>query len=100
MNACVGSGYCCSKSLCYPGLLEHGGVDPPCPSLRFDGKRHRCGVYEAALRGEWCQDAWWVGDMLAIGAGCCSGLNSARGPYLTGDGEKEIFAQETPSPEH
>jgi hypothetical protein len=47
-------------------------VAHPCPALYWDGKRYRCGdVRYSELRST-----------VAIGAGCCSSLNTWRGEKI------------------
>lgn len=75
---CIGSGYCCKKSLCWVGLRVHGTMPGPCPSLVFDGERHWCGE---VLKAEGSQKEELKHD-LHIGAGCCSSLNSDRREML------------------
>jgi len=71
MSNCIGSGYCCHKSLCFDGLAKHGNIQGPCPSLVWDeeAQRHWCGL---VLDGE------ITGKSLYIGEGCCSSLNTWR----------------------
>ncbi len=73
--SCVGSGYCCKKAPCMLGVQLHGLV-APCPSLVFDDnkRRYMCGEIVSA-RGERLE---LLKRELAIGAGCCSPLNSDR----------------------
>jgi hypothetical protein len=72
---CVGSGYCCAKAPCVAAMREHpellGG---PCPELEWNGERHLCGLLMNATE----EKAKWLKEQLAIGAGCCSPLNSWR----------------------
>jgi hypothetical protein len=67
---CVGSGFCCSKAICFEGQRKLGKAITPCPLLRWDGKRHKCGLLEDATP----EDAATLKDSLAIGAGCCMPL--------------------------
>lgn len=61
---CVGCGYCCILSPCVYSLAKYGELD--CPALYWNGQQYRCGEVK-----DW-------GVHLAIGAGCCSSLNSWR----------------------
>ena len=72
--SCIGSGYCCWKAPCMLAQRVHGPVSGPCPSLVFDKGRHWCG--EVLKADE--DDKLKIIDNLAIGAGCCSSLNSWR----------------------
>ena len=75
---CIGCGYCCSKVRCALGASIHGAELGPCPSLHWDGARHWCGLVlnAAGAARERLQAE------LAIGAGCCSPLNSLRRQLL------------------
>jgi hypothetical protein len=65
---CVGCGYCCLTAQCWFSIECFGELDDVCPSLVNDGERFRCAqVGSERLR-----------QMVAIGAGCCSPLNSRR----------------------
>ena len=80
---CVGSGYCCKKVICWEGMRVHGEeVEGPCPSLRevsWSGLTvYRCGLVEDAEGNEKER----LMESLAIGAGCCSALNTDRVPIL------------------
>lgn len=91
--ACVGSGYCCKKSLCAIGMIKHGYAHPvPCPSLLFskEDDRYVCGEYVNAPTPE---ERERIKRELAIGAGCCSSLNSDRIPILA-----KLAAQGIPKP--
>lgn len=76
MSKCLGCGYCCSKAPCLVGQAAYGPV-VPCPGLVFKDGRFWCREVLAAEGDEeqWEQTSSSVG---GIGAGCCSGLNSAR----------------------
>ena len=64
---CVGCGYCCKTAVCVVGqIFLKTGPHPPCPGLEHNGERYRCKIAEEH------------GEELAIGAGCCSPLNSER----------------------
>jgi hypothetical protein len=81
---CVGSGYCCKKAPCafavakrYP--IEHwleGGKG--CPALREIKGRYWCGLYLDAAGAKKAN----IERELAIGAGCCSSMNSDRQAIL------------------
>lgn len=62
---CVGCGYCCLQATCSLGV-EVYGTTYPCPALLWKGKQYRC-----KLANEY-------EDILYIGSGCCSPLNSWR----------------------
>jgi len=65
---CIGCGWCCVSGPCMVALVLHPGsffkIDggcfrqtrfewkKGCPSLRWDGKRHRCGAYHWRLIGK------------------------------------------------
>ena len=89
--SCVGCGYCCSQAPCFYALVEYGGTidghrNPhPCPGLYWDGERYRCAnVDDPMLHFE-----------VAIGAGCCSSMNTWRGVKI--ERRPEI---ENPLPHH
>jgi hypothetical protein len=69
---CVGCGYCCRTAPCMAAQRVYGPVDT-CPGLKWDGAKYRC---------ELCEKPGDIGaryrEELAIGAGCCSPLNSDR----------------------
>lgn len=75
---CVGSGYCCKTAPCELGLKLHGPV-APCPSLTFQEGRYWCQQILNATGAE--RETLIEG--LAIGAGCCSPLNSDRKAFLS-----------------
>ncbi len=77
---CVGSGYCCKKAPCVLGVEKHGQV-APCPSLVFKDGRYWCGLVEDAKSEEEKQH---LINILGIGAGCCSPLNSDRAKMIRG----------------
>lgn len=80
--ACIGSGYCCKKALCAIAIIKYGYTEkPPCPSLLHDKEKDRyvCGEYVNAPTPERRKE---IERELAIGAGCCSSLNSDRIPIL------------------
>ena len=62
---CLGCGYCCIEATCSLGVSIFG-TKHPCPSLFWSGEKYRC---ELASSHE---------DVLYIGSGCCSPLNSWR----------------------
>ncbi|MBW2673560.1 MAG: hypothetical protein JRD89_09130 [Deltaproteobacteria bacterium] len=75
--ACIGCGYCCSKTPCPFGATRYG-AGAPCGGLVERDGRHWCrAVLEA--KGEKRQ---WLKRNLYIGEGCCSPLNSRRGALL------------------
>lgn len=77
--ACVGCGYCCKKAPC-AAAASRGRVSDAgeCLELQHDGERYRCGfIIEPPAEG----GDWWR-SQLAIGAGCCSSLNTERKKYL------------------
>ena len=69
-TSCVGSGFCCTKAICFEGQKKLGKAITPCPLLRWDGKRHKCGLLEDAEPAE----AERLKESLAVGAGCCMPL--------------------------
>lgn len=71
---CIGSGFCCKKSLCMMGVRVHGSMPGPCPSLMFKDERYWCGEVLKA-DGEKKQ---WLKDNLYIGDGRSANLNSDR----------------------
>lgn len=75
---CVGCGYCCTTSVCIVGVI-HLSLSPtdarlPCPALEFRDGRHWCGLIDK-FEGE---DKKLITELLSIGAGCCSSLNTWR----------------------
>jgi len=67
MSSCIGCGYCCETAICVAGQRAyHVGPQARCPALVKRGETYRCLLADA------------YHDELAIGAGCCSGLNSRR----------------------
>ena len=68
-NECIGCGFCCWKTPCARGAMVYG-TSAPCGGLVWDGTRH------------WCQLAIdnleMMTEMIHIGAGCCSSMNSWR----------------------
>ena len=83
-HPCVGCGYCCLKAQCWFSIDCYGDVDGVCPSLYHNGERFRCAqVGSERLR-----------ELVAIGAGCCSPLNSKRRRQIFCD----LLRAETPSP--
>lgn len=73
---CVGCGHCCMTAPCgawtkaIERVYEHDDAWV-CPELVFEDGRHWCRLVKEA------KDVNLL-DQLAIGAGCCSGLNSWR----------------------
>ena len=82
MSDCVGCGFCCSKSICIAGLTYHKISDQTqydiCPSLKWvdSENRHMCDLIYSMPPGTLKDDYMRE---LAIGAGCCMGLNDWRG---------------------
>lgn len=79
-HECIGCGYCCSKVICPDGVSYHKITDTSmysvCPSLIWDEskQRHMCKLIQmpdGALKERYKVS-------LAIGAGCCSGMNDWR----------------------
>ena len=72
-SPCLGCGFCCMKAPCFVALRVHGNGITQCPELRWNNDRYTCRL--ATLPGS-------LGDRyreeLAIGAGCCCGLNDWR----------------------
>lgn len=70
---CVGCGYCCLKAKCTYGQV-HGGDVHPCQFLIWSepGQRYVCELVIKAGPGSSQAEG------LAIGAGCCSGMNTWR----------------------
>jgi len=66
---CLGCGYCCKKVPCGLAFREFGQITK-CPALRWDGHRYVCDLAKDH------------GEELAIGADCCSSLNSDRRKLL------------------
>ena len=62
---CTGCGFCCRKAQCVLSVHKYG-VQPVCPALVKVGNRYICKLAELYR------------EALAIGAGCCSPLNSDR----------------------
>ena len=66
---CVRSGYCCKKATCTAGLA-HGAEPVGCKFLKGDTPgEYSCGLVEAKPE---------LAEQMAIGAGCCSPMNSTR----------------------
>jgi len=65
---CVGCGYCCRKAQCSWSQNRHG-TQEVCPELEQKENRYWC---KAADNPELARE-------VAIGAGCCSPMNSDRG---------------------
>jgi hypothetical protein len=64
---CIGCGYCCTKATCAIGVAYYDlEATDRCPGLRVVDGTYRCALADQ------------YGDELAIGAGCCSPLNSER----------------------
>lgn len=83
VDPCVGSGFCCKKTICHEGMRVHGYLQgEQCPSLReseWEGLTvYRCGLVEDAS-GEELER---LDRSLSIGAGCCANLNTDRLPIL------------------
>ena len=73
---CIGCGYCCTQCVCSVGRNRGDSyLDVPCRFLTFHGGRHWCGVVEQAHSEKYKE---LICRNLAIGEGCCSGLNSWR----------------------
>ena len=70
-HSCVGCGYCCSKAPCSYSMRKYS-VAHPCPGLYWDGERYRCDDVRSPML---CEE-------VAIGAGCCSQLNTWRGSKI------------------
>ena len=70
---CVGCGYCCKTARC----AASGGGTGACPYLKYDGDRYRC---QKVVDGDGA-----FSDAVAIGAGCCSSLNSERRKMIAKD---------------
>uniref|UniRef100_A0A7C4ATV5 4Fe-4S ferredoxin-type domain-containing protein n=1 Tax=Desulfomonile tiedjei TaxID=2358 RepID=A0A7C4ATV5_9BACT len=69
MQPCTGCGRCCASRICRIGAMRFGHYTLPCPALRWDGQRYRCGLYE--------QDPDRYEAVLEIGRGCCLGANES-----------------------
>lgn len=81
---CIGCGYCCQKAPCALGASLHG-PKAPCPSLVWNGERYVCQEVSRAFRArDWKRLSVLLSD-LAIGAGCCSPLNSQRAVFAKND---------------
>ena len=72
-RACIGCGYCCRAAQCGLSVRVYGHVEI-CPALVYHDERYWCSLVERA-RGPLKDD---LVSELAIGAGCCSPLNSDR----------------------
>lgn len=75
IGPCVGCGYCCKKATCTLGLMRFG-TQSPCRALIFKEGRYWCSLVLGELNSN------PIRDELAIGAGCCSSLNSDRAHML------------------
>lgn len=73
IKKCVGCGFCCRKSPCIAAVRLHGNGLNGCPELKWDGHRYWCNL--CRLPGKVGAD---YRRELAVGAGCCCGLNSDR----------------------
>jgi hypothetical protein len=73
MRHCLGCGFCCLKSPCVLGQMRYGSEPTTrCPGLVWKETRYICQIIEDrpeddSLRIE-----------LAVGEGCCCGLNTWR----------------------
>lgn len=77
IRPCVGCGYCCQKVTCIAGEIESArlGVKAhPCPFLYQRDRRYWCKLAEESRK---------TAEGLAIGAGCCSPLNTQRRRLMT-----------------
>lgn len=79
-DPCNGCGLCCIAEPCKLAVEVHGPHAGPCRSLRHDGQRHHCGMFDLAT-SEDSRIGLMV--LLGIGQGCDS------------DGEWPIAAQRT-----
>jgi hypothetical protein len=70
---CVGCGYCCRKVPCAYSVMTYGDIEK-CRSLVFKGGRFWCGEVINSTDEERVR----IQNILHIGAGCCSSLNSDR----------------------
>jgi len=71
---CIGCGFCCRKAPCQIAQRIHGSGITECPELQWNGSRWICGAVHRArgpLADQYRRE-------LAIGAGCCCGLNDYR----------------------
>ena len=83
-DPCVGCAYCCAQAPCHFSMDKYCCAHP-CPALYWNGERYRCAdVAVLPLR-----------DCCAIGAGCCSSLNTWRGSKIQRRSEIE-----NPLPHH
>ena len=81
---CVGCGHCCRTAPCVAAVRIYGnGINTTgCPALFHRDKRWWCKIVDHArgpLREQFVAE-------LAIGAGCCSGLNTDRNRIPTPEG--------------
>lgn len=72
-NPCVGCGYCCLKAPCSAASRIFGDYVRPCPFLEWRESRYYCKLTETNS-----DQKWDYRQELAIGAGCCSSLNTWR----------------------
>lgn len=80
IRPCVGCAYCCKTARCsisfeaegkyYKDPFEALGEPKECPWLMYRGGRYRCKLARKYKKE------------LAIGAGCCSPLNSTRREFI------------------
>lgn len=71
---CVGCGYCCLKTPCELARRLYPTLKTECPELIWNGSRYICRAFDKAY-GSLKEN---IRNNLAIGAGCCCGLNSWR----------------------
>lgn len=72
MKPCIGCGFCCRQGPC---SLGHEGAHGHCALLRWDGSKWRCSFMNDCMPKEAKQA---IMAAVAIGAGCCSSLNTYR----------------------
>ena len=79
---CVGCGYCCRKAQCTPSIRVYGIIPAGCPALYFKDGRYWCQLADEEKKLP--EDQRWASKYVAIGAGCCSPLNSDRVKVMKG----------------
>jgi hypothetical protein len=78
VRPCVGCGWCCKKAACALSWSIYGErAETRCPALVKVEGRYWCRLVLNASTGQRRR----IEGTLAIGAGCCAGLNSERKKY-------------------
>jgi len=87
-KACIGCGYCCMKSPCAVSLFAKYWKNGSCQALKWNGKRYVCLYIIDAKEIKRTEREF----DLAIGAGCCSSMNTWRNEVKNRDDEDITLA--------